>query len=234
MSLLDDLKSHAAKTFRDQWEMRDGRVVPSPSDLKLANDAVVFNRATVLYADLTASTHMVDSLGWARAAEIYKTFLFCSGKIIRDSGGSITSYDGDRVMGVFIGDSQCTVAAKCALKINWAVQMIVNPALNKQYSDNNFTVSQIVGVDTSPIRATRTGVRGDNDIVWVGRAANYAAKLTEIKHDNRTWLTKDVYDRLHDSAKFGGAEGANMWRQFNWTAHGGSQIYGSAWRWSID
>ncbi|WP_222413968.1 hypothetical protein [Rhizobium leguminosarum] len=90
MSLLDDLKDQAATTFRSRWEKRDGRVVPAPADLKLSNDAVEFERATVLYADLTASTSMVDTLGWQKAAEIYKTFLFCAGKIIRDKGGTIT------------------------------------------------------------------------------------------------------------------------------------------------
>lgn len=233
MSLLDDLKEHAATTFRTNWSTREGRVVPAPSDLKLTNDAVILDRATVLYADLTASTKMVDTLGWQKAAEIYKTFLFCAGKIIRDRGGSITSYDGDRVMGVFIGDYQCSSAAKAGLMINWAVQEIINPALNKQYTDNTFKVSQIVGIDTSVVRAARTGVRGDNDIVWVGRAANYAAKLTEIKQDERTWITSAVYDRLSDEAKLGGEPQQNMWKKFTWSEHDKSSIYGSTWRWVV-
>ncbi|WP_235776817.1 adenylate/guanylate cyclase domain-containing protein [Pseudorhizobium marinum] len=176
---------------------------------------------------------MVDSLGWQRAAEIYKTFLFCAGKIIRDAGGSITSYDGDRAMGVFIGGDQCTSAVQCALKINWAVQEIINPALNKQYSDNTFSVRQIVGIDTSTIRAARTGVRGDNDIVWVGRAANYAAKLTEIKQSERTWITKDVYNWMNGRSKFGGNPKQDMWKRYTWSGHDRSEIYGSAWRWAL-
>jgi class 3 adenylate cyclase len=234
MSLLTDLQSHAATTFRSNWETREGRVVPVPADLKLTNDAVVFDRATVLYADLTASTHMVDTLGWQKAAEIYKTFLFCAGKIIRDAGGAITSYDGDRVMGVFIGDFQSTQAAKCALKINWAVQQVINPALNKQYADNTFTVQHVVGIDTSTIRAARTGVRGDNDIVWVGRAANYAAKLTELKSAERTWITADAYERLADDAKFGGDPKTNMWKLFTWRQQNDIPVYGSTWWWSFD
>ncbi|MFS8047022.1 adenylate/guanylate cyclase domain-containing protein [Rhizobium sp. BR 314] len=234
MGLLKDLQDHSAQTFREVWDTRDGRVVPAPTDLKLSNDAVEFERATVLYADLTASTNMVDTLGWEKAAEIYKSFLFCSGKIIRNKGGTITSYDGDRVMGVFVGDHQSTSAAKCGLMINWAVQEIINPALNKQYTGNTFTVSQVVGIDTSEVRAARTGVRGDNDIVWVGRAANYAAKLTEIKQAERTWITKDVYDRMAEEAKIGGNPKQDMWKRYKWSEHDGSTIYGSTWRWSFD
>ena len=48
-------------------------------------------------------------------------------------------------------------------------------------------------------------MRGDNDLVWVGRGANYAAKLTEISDDAATFITGEVFDRLHDSAKYGGA-----------------------------
>lgn len=234
MSLLTDLQEHASDTFKTSWDTREGRVVPAPSDLKLGNDAVEFDRATILYADLTGSTAMVDTVGWQKAAEIYKTFLFCAGKIIRSHGGSITSYDGDRVMGVFVGNSQSTPAAKCALQINWAVQNIINPALNKQYVGNTVNVSQIVGIDTSAVRVARTGVRGDNDLVWVGRAANYAAKLTEIKQAERTWITEAVYNRLLDEAKYGGNPKQDMWKQYRWTEHDRSAIYGSTYWWSID
>src|ERR1017187_1988021 len=68
------------------------------------------------------------------AAEIYKTYLHCAAKIIRSEGGSITSYDGDRIMGIFIGDDHSTSAARCCLRINYAVREIVNPALKVQYT----------------------------------------------------------------------------------------------------
>ncbi len=176
---------------------------------------------------------MVNTLGWQKAAEIYKTFLFCAAKIIRNEGGAITSYDGDRVMGIFIGDYQSTSAAKCGLKINWAVQNIINPALNGQYTSNKFTVQQIVGIDTSKIYAARTGVRGDNDIVWVGRAANYAAKLTELKSAERTWITADVYNKLAEEAKFGGTPRREIWSLFSWKQQNDLPVYGSTWNWSL-
>ncbi len=233
MGLLGDLETHADDTFRTAWESREGRIVPAPKDLKLSNDAVVFDRATVIYADLTASTNMVDTIGWQASAEIYKSFLFCAGKIIRHHGGVITSYDGDRVMGLFIGKKQTTSAAKCALKINWAVKNVINPALNKQYSSNTFKVRQVVGIDTSRLRAARTGVRGDNDIVWVGRAANYAAKLTELKLTERTWITSEGYARLAGEAKYSGDTKQAMWKKYSWTQQNDLPVYGSNWTWSI-
>lgn len=220
MALSDELKSEVTKIFGEQWTARKGQVVPEPEDLKLSNYAVEFDRATVLYADLSGSTAMVNSRSWQLAAEVYKTFLHCAAKLIRQEGAKITSYDGDRIMGIFVGDMPCTSAAKCALKINYAVGQIINPALKAQYPKTDFAVKQVVGIDVSPIRAARIGVRGGNDIVWVGRAANYAAKLTALNLKERSWITKEAYDRLNDSAKFGGNPRQNMWKSYTWTKNG--------------
>ncbi|MDK8795188.1 hypothetical protein QP968_05630 [Corynebacterium sp. MSK041] len=54
------------------------------------------------------------------AAEVYKNYLYCAEKIILVRGGIFTACDGDRVMGVFIGDSKNSAAAMCVLQINWA------------------------------------------------------------------------------------------------------------------
>lgn len=233
MALADDLRTEVAKIFKESWTTRDGQVVPEPEALKLSNDAVVFDAATILYADLSGSTAMVNSEKWMFAAEVYKTFLFCAAKIIRAESGAITSYDGDRVMGVFVGDSPNTRAARCALKINYAATNIIKPALKLQYPDSTFVLKQVVGIDTSPIRAARTGVRGGNDIVWVGRAANYAAKLTELNLTETSWITKDVYDKLHESAKQGGDPKRDMWKSYNWNQNGNLPIYGSNWTWAV-
>lgn len=231
MALEDDLKTDIATIFRDRWTTRSGQVVPEPSALKLGNDAVEFDSATVLYADLDGSTGLVSSSTWTFAAEIYKTFLLCAARIIRAEGGTITSYDGDRIMGIFIGDSPNTTAARCGLKINYAVQNIINPGIRAAYPDKTTTLKHVVGIDTSSIRAARTGVRGDNDIVWVGEAANHAAKLTSLNLAETTFITKAVYDKLHDSAKFGGTNQALMWKSFTWTQNGNRSIYGSTWTW---
>lgn len=233
MALADDIKAEVTRVFRDQWSTRNGLVVPEPEDISLSNEAVEFEQATVLYADLSGSTAMVDGKKWWFAAEVYKTFLYCAAKIVRAEGGSITSYDGDRIMGVFIGDYQCTRAARCGLKINFAVQHIVNPMLAARYPDAKYAVKQVVGIDVSSVRAARTGVRGGNDIVWVGRAANYAAKLTDLDLAQRTWITEAIYNRINDAAKFGGEQKENMWKKFTWSQHGNMAIYGSTWTWRL-
>ncbi|WP_029040400.1 adenylate/guanylate cyclase domain-containing protein [Cucumibacter marinus] len=227
-----DLENAVKEIFRYEWSTRKGRVVPDPEDIVLGNSAVVFDHATVLYADLSRSTSLVESADWTFAAEIYKAYLHCAATIIRNEGGEITSYDGDRVMGIFVGEVQATPAARAGLKINYAVQKIINPALRAQYS-TKYEVKQVVGIDRSKVRAARTGVRGDNDIVWVGRAANYAAKLTDLDLAERTWITKEAYDRLHSSATHGGNNNSHMWKSYKWSQMNDQPIYGSTWTWTV-
>ena len=132
MAFGDDLNSEVVKILRERWTTRNGRVVPNSEDLKLGNDVDTLE-GTVLYADLDDSTTLVDTMKPLFAAEIYKCFLACADRIVRSEGGEITSYDGDRIMAVFIGDAKESVAARTALKINFAVQEIISPAIRNQY-----------------------------------------------------------------------------------------------------
>lgn len=229
MSLGDDLKAEVRNIFREQWTTRDGETVPNSEDLKLSNDAVKME-ATVLYADLSASTKLVGGHKNHFAAEVYKAYLHTAAKIIRSEGGTITAYDGDRIMSVFIGETKNTSSARSALKINYAVKRIINPAIKAQYN-TTYEVKHIVGIDMSPLFIARTGIRGSNDLAWVGRAANYAAKLTELSPDCPTRITASVYKVLHNSLKF--TEGKAMWEKRFWTAMNNHPIYRSTWWWPI-
>ena len=232
MALKEDLENEVAEMFKESWEERDGTVVPSEDSVKLGNDAVKVE-ATVLYADMADSTKLVDGYKPYFAAEIYKTFLHCAAKIIRSESGVITAYDGDRVMVVFIGNSKNTSAVRTALKINYAVHNIINPARQAQYPKNTYTVKQIIGIDTSKLFVARTGVRGANDLVWVGRAANYAAKLAALPDTHSTYITKEVYDAMN-AAVVTSSDGRAMWEAVEWDTFGDRTIYRSTWWWRIN
>jgi class 3 adenylate cyclase len=232
MGLKEDLKVEVAKIFRDPWTGRDGEKVPEPADLKLGNDAVKLD-GTVLYADMADSTGLVDKYKAPFAAEVYKAYLTCAAQIVKAEGGSITAYDGDRIMAVFIGGSKNTTAARTGLKINWAVHHIINPAIKNQYPNETYKVAHTVGIDTSSLFIARVGVRNDNDLVWVGRAANYAAKLTAISETNKIFITEDVFSMLHEDSKYGGNPKRLMWTQTYWEQMGYKTIYSSTWWWEV-
>ncbi|NOU36244.1 MAG: adenylate/guanylate cyclase domain-containing protein [Kiritimatiellaceae bacterium] len=231
MSLKDELVEQVGKFFREQWTERDGRVVPDADTVAMANEAVKLEDAVVLYADMSGSTALVNAESWQFAAEVYKAFLYCAARIISSEGGRITAYDGDRIMAVYIGDSPNTSAARTALKINWCRLEIINPLLLKQYPSKEYQLKHVVGIDRSTLRAARTGARGANDLVWVGRAANYAAKLSSLPDTHASRITADVYNRLVDDAKK--HNGVSMWEEAQWTDMNNMKIYRSNWKWSL-
>jgi class 3 adenylate cyclase len=231
MGLKEELTEQVAAIFRAGWTVRDGQKVPEPDDLGLANDGVNLD-AAVLYADMADSTKMVDQYTAQFAAEVYKAYLACAARIIKAEGGTITAYDGDRVMSVFIGDSKRTTAVRSAMKINYAVENIVRPAIKRQYPTTDFVLRHTVGVDCSKLLVARVGVRNDNDLVWVGRAANYAAKLSAL-NDFPLFITADVFDHMNQEAKYGGSPPQLMWQERAWTQMNNARIYGSTWHWSV-
>ncbi len=232
MALNDDLQKEVAAIFRTAWDRRDGTVVPADDSLRLGNDAVELD-ATVLYADLADSSKMVDGHIPGFAAEVYKTFLHCAAKIIRQEGGTITAYDGDRIMAVYLGTAKNTSAARTAFKINHAATYIINPAIRSQYTSETYLLKHVVGIHGGKLFVARTGVRGANDLVWVGRAANYAAKLAALPDADTTYITAEVHDNLNSQVKTW-TDGRHMWEAVRWDNFDNRIIYRSNWWWNVD
>ena len=231
MGLKSELEEQVGATFRHSWTTRDGTVVPDPDSVKLGNDGVNLE-AVVLYADLADSTKLVKGESKQFAAEIYKSFLYCAARIIREENGVITAYDGDRIMAVFIEGAKHTNAVKAALKIKWAVVNIIRPKQKAVYTSKDFVMKHGVGIDKSKLLVANAGVRGAKDLVWVGDAANIAAKLATLREGNyTTYITKIVYDSMLDEVKTSG--GKAMWEFRTWTGYDSSTIYRSEWGWVV-
>jgi len=223
--ILAEIKS----IFSAKWDTREGRKVPEAEELRLGNDAVSID-GTVLYADMADSTGLVNNFKDWFAAEIYKSYLISACRIIRENGGEITAFDGDRVMAVFIGNNKNTSAAKTALKINFIVKEI-NGLIKSSYKDTAYQLNQTVGIDTSKLFIARTGIRNANDLVWVGRAANYAAKLCALgSTDYPIHITESVFSVLAEEAKYGGNPRGTMWGKRMWTERN-IVVYRSNWWW---
>lgn len=231
--MLKMLESLTDFILNNTWESRDGVVIPSAEDVKLAGGAVKLE-ATMLYADLANSTDLAVNFDKRIAARTFKTFLMVSSRIIKNNGGAIRSFDGDRVMGVFVGAMKNSNAAKASLKINYAMKNVIRPKIENKYPvliERGFALSHAVGIDTSEVMVVRAGVHGDNDLVWVGRAPNVAAKLSGLRDEGyASYITANVFDNLDNELKF--HEGRSMWEQGNLNNMPGiSRIYRSFWTW---
>ncbi len=228
----EELTKTVDAIVRSGWDLRAGQVIPESQDITLGNSGVTLE-ATILYADLADSTALALYDGQI-AAEVCKAYLSGTTRLIKAAGGEIRSFDGDRVMGIFLGDFKNTSAATAALRINYFFRGVLEPAFLSFYprlKTSPFTFAQSVGIDTSPVRAVRAGVRNDNDLVWVGRAPNIAAKLSGIREQGySTYITQAVFDKLNTCARL--YNGQQLWERRSWAKgkpYGTEAVYRSSW-----
>lgn len=229
MGFKEELSAEVRAIFLGSWDVQEANKVPAPQDLRLnQNHAKRLDQAVVMYADLEGSTDMVDNYPASFAAEVYKSYLHCASQIIKRNSGTITAYDGDRVMAVFYDGALNTNAVAAALELNYAVEQIIRPAY--AFYGNGFQLRHVVGIDRSELHAARVGVRVDNDVVWVGKAANHAAKLCSFS-EKPIWITKAVYDAMLDDTRFSTrvSTGLNMWQRRSWPQMGNAEIYCTTW-----
>jgi class 3 adenylate cyclase len=230
MSTTTDILTEVKLILSKTWAREAGRQAPDIEAVALGANHGKDIEAAVLYADMADSTKLVDSYKEEFAAEMYKVFLVGACRVIRYHDGEITAFDGDRVMAVFFGNLKNTNAAKAALHLHYVV-IEINKAIKAQYASTAFSLAYCVGIDTSKLLVTKTGIRQYNDLVWVGPAANHAAKLSALNEPGfPTLITERVYNKLNDSAKLGGTPKQNMWEKRTWTQTG-QTIYRSSFWW---
>lgn len=229
------LDSDIGTIFNAVWNIRDGNVVPETQDVALANGAVRLD-AVFLYADLFHSTELQRKFDNRMVAKIVRAYLSSMSQLIKSHGGKVRSFDGDRVMGVFIGDAKNSNAAKCGLKMKHTVDQILRPKAEAKFSSlttKGFKIRQCAGIARSEVLVVRGGVRGSNDLVFIGTAPNIAAKLSELRTTPyNTWIAHNVYSRLNEEAKFGGDPKQNMWTADKRKLAGEEwRLYKSSWSW---
>ena len=230
MTLADTVEEKIKAVLAPAFVEVDGRRVPETEDVNLTSGAVVLD-ATYLYADMADSTGLAQRYKKHVVAKIIRCYLSAATTIIKDRGGAIRSFDGDRVMGIFYGPSKNSNAAKAALNISWAVEKAIRPRIKDKWNDLDWTLTHGIGVDTGEAWLVRGGVWGTNDLVSIGRAPNIAAKLSELRGRGQVMITSDVYNKLSDDSKY--TNGTDMWKPKGTIELGGTVLryYSSTYWW---
>lgn len=166
MGLADETKSGIANVLDEAWEITTGTVVPETEDVTLKNGGRRVD-ATYLYADLAGSSKLAQTVKDEIVAKVIRCYLNAAARILRHHGGAIRSYDGDRVMAVFIGSSKNSSAAIAAFNLNWAVQNVIRDKLDTKWPQSlaNYTMHHGVGIASGEALIVRAGVRNNNDLV---------------------------------------------------------------------
>ena len=228
------IESSASEIINATLNITNATVVPDTDDVVMKNGGKLID-AVYLYADLADSTALAHKLKPEAAAAIIRAYINSASRILGNYGGEIRSFDGDRVMAIFIGANKEWNAVRAAFAINWAVIEVLKPLIKDHWTDVDglYQIDHGVGIDTGEALIVRGGVRNHNDLISVGRAPNVAAKLSSVRGYYSLLITSAVKDALSDDLlEF---NSSSIWRSTNHVVLGGSyySVHGSNGYWGL-
>jgi hypothetical protein len=122
-------------------------------------------------------------------------------------------------MGIFMGDRMNSRSTLAAREIFYTVEHIIGPkAVSKfaSFKNNNIKLKNCIGIDYGEARAVRAGIRNSNDLIWIGKAPSFAAKLSDLRtYADCVYISDRVYRIISEDSKI--VDGKNIWRTKNFT-----------------
>lgn len=187
-------------------EVSDTKIVPSFDDSNITFDNFDTKKkkckrleSCVLYVDIRDSVKLSAAKRPGTLTKIYSSFVRSMVECGKYYGGHIRNIIGDRVMVVFDQDNCFENAVNTAVLMNTVCKKI----LNKRFS--NYTDLQCgIGIDYGPMLITKTGTikQGTEkefyrSLVWLGRPANVASRLTDIAAKKESYTVFGVEEGLY-------------------------------------
>jgi len=140
----------------------------------------------VLYVDIRRSTHLNMTHKSKTVAKLYSAFVRAMTRCAVRHHGHVRGIIGDRLMVLFDPKDAFTNAVETAISMNSTARYVI---------DKHFQYGEIkcgIGIDFGKMLATKTGFqrRGHEQqnyrsLVWLGRPANIASKLTDLANKPR-------------------------------------------------
>lgn len=172
--------------------------VPHSSDAGITFPNLDTNRqgtkllsSCVLYIDIRRSTELNLAHKPQTVSKLYSAFVRAMTRCARHHHGHVRGIIGDRVMVVFDVENSFKNAVDCAISMNSAAQYV----LNRHFKSGEILCG--IGIDSGNMLVTKTGIRrrgveqaAYRNLVWLGRPANVASKLTDLA--NKPGKTVDI------------------------------------------
>ena len=166
----------------------DGAITFPNLDLKA--QGTKFLETTVLYVDMRRSTELSLQHHPHTVAKLYSAFVRAVTRCAAAFNGEVRGIIGDRVMILFDSEKCFENAVDTAVLINSVCTYVIN----KYFVHNQVTFG--VGIDYGRMLATKTGIRRHGSaqqsyrsLVWLGRPANIASKLTDNANEPEEAMT---------------------------------------------
>ena len=186
--------------FRTEFVYNNCREVPHYDDSNLTFEYGETKKGKkiktcVLYADLRNSVKLSAQYSEETMGKIYTSFVKSVIWCAESHNGIVRNIIGDRVMVVFNIDHCFSNAVNCAISINCAI----NGILNRKKPD----VRCGIGIDYGEMSVIKSGIFKKSEesstykgLVWIGRPANIASRLTDIAN-------KEIKEVYYDVTKKG-------------------------------
>lgn len=156
------------------------------------NQGTKIIETTVLYVDMRRSTELNLKHRSQTVAKLYSAFVRAMARCAGVYGGEVRGIIGDRVMILFDCVDCFVNAVNTAILINSVCRYVIN----KHFKHNEVVFG--IGIDHGSMLATKTGVRRHGSaqqsyrsLVWLGRPANIASKLTDKANKEAEKVTID-------------------------------------------
>jgi adenylate cyclase len=225
ISLHQEVSDAVAGYLQGDYQTTHPQGVPLPENIPLGNSAAELE-ATTLFLDVRQSSDITNAFRRQTAAKMMKAYFSGSVKIINSNDGQVRSFNGDGMLAIFVGNRRSNNAVKAAMQVKRFVGNILEPQFRRYFANNQQALGRALdfsvgaGLDEGTIFAVRVGIRGTNDVAWVGRCTNTSAKLSNITQSpNNIAITRAVYERLNQDRKF--SNDAHMWSDEQFREFGG-------------
>lgn len=187
-AFLEEINSDVKDIINTKFEFSttDALLVPSYEDASLTfeNGATKKGKTietSVLYVDIRNSVSLNNQHQKETMGKLYTAFVKAMLSIVDYHGGAVRNIIGDRVMAVFPPKNCFTNAVDCAVSINTVATRIIN----QHFKLNDFKCG--IGIDYGSMLVLKNGIikQGKDrtaykNLVWIGKPANIASRLTDI------------------------------------------------------
>lgn len=179
-------KSTSVPTIEDS-----GITYPNLDEKKLNAKTIT---TCVLYIDIRKSTELNLKHKPKTLTKLYAAFMRSMIKAAQHYDGKVRNIIGDRIMVVFEEENCFSNAVNTAILLNSVATYLLDPA----FSHNDITCG--IGIDYGEMLVSKGGIKKNGkenapykSLVWLGKPANVASKLTDLANKEITKETNNYF-----------------------------------------
>jgi class 3 adenylate cyclase len=184
-NILEEIDLDVQDVLSTSFAYTSTQFVPSREDSGLSYERGKDKRGKeietcVLFVDIRNSVALTDKHQHQTMGRVYTAFTKAVLKVARHHNGHIRNIIGDRVMIVFPVANCFKNAVDCAVSINHIASKIINKRFEVDFKCG-------IGIAHGNLRVIKVGIQrngtenGENKgLVWVGKPANYASRITDM------------------------------------------------------